>query len=368
MKIHIFSAGIEMGGIASYTKCLRDAESKLGLDTTCTFIAPLKRNPVYYLRLAYKVPQDCNVVHVQFDYVLGKLGAMTGIYIPLFYGYLKVQSWIRHFKIVTTMHEIWERQNPPKFGRLGSIYVELINRAVFSSSDCLIVFAGAVGNRLKMQGVPADKIFLTPHGSPPPRYMDRRLCKRRLGLDPDAKVVTIFGFVKRSKGHDLLIRAARHLSQAPVVLIAGGLSANARADDAVYLERLKRMASGRTVFLGTISDEMISVIMNATDIMVLPYRALTHSGIVNWALTYGIPTVASNLVYFKEIHMNYSCLVLFDSGSVPSLTRTIDRLLGDSQVQAKLRSACQKYRNENSFSRVAEETCAIYLRCLKRSD
>jgi len=365
MRIHMFSTRPDgRCGIGVYTKYLKDEERRLGLDVKSTFVEPKKRNPLYYVKIAAEVTKGCDIAHVQFEYpFFGKLGPVTGIYIPIFYTSLRLLSRVLCFKIVTTMHAMWRSRNPQRFGKLGSVYTNIVNRFVFKFSDCLITFSEVVRNMLISEGVPKCKIYLTPHGSDAPIFMNKKECKKRIGLDPNKTVLTIFGFVKRSKGHDLLVKASEYLDKDIVILIAGGVRSD---EDKVYLENLKSIAGDRTVFYGFVKDENIPVILNATDVMVLPNRTTTISGVLNWSLAYRLPTIASNLPYFKEIGEKYSCILLFESQNTTSLVDVIKRLLNNKELQNRLRTSCERFQNENSFQRAAEKTHATYLSCLER--
>jgi len=365
MNIHIFSTKMDdRCGIGAYTKYLKDELKKLGLRITYTFLETESQNPFYYLKIATKVSKNCDIVHIQFEYpFFGKLGPMTGIYTPLFYTCLHLLSCTLSFKIVTTMHEIWETKNPPKFRELGAIYITFINKFIFRFSDLLIVLSWDAKNKLVRQGVPKGKIYLTPHGLNVPRFMDKNECKKKIGLNPNKKIITIFGFIKRSKGHDLLIKASKHLNKNTIILIAGDMRSKKSMG---YLEELKSIATDRTIFYGFVEEENIPIILNATDIMVLPYREVTQSGILNWSLAYEIPTITSNLPYFREINKKYSCILLFENENIRSLIYAVNKLLNDKELQNILRSSCKKYRSENTFERAAKETYRAYLASLKK--
>ena len=344
-------------GIGVYTENLV-GELKKNVDVTSAFIDPLNVNPFYFLRTAVTGAKGYDVVHVQFDYpFFGRLWRITGIYIPIFFTALHLLSLISHFKVVTTLHEIWEPGNPPRFGKLGVLYATLVNEFVFSFSDSLVVLSESAGDRLAEQGVPNSKIILVHHGSNMPTFIDKIECKKIIGLNGKIKIITLLGHIKKSKGHDLLIKVARYLSRDTIVLIAGDAYGD---EDRRYLEELKRDAFERIVFHGFVEDNEMPVILNATDIMVLPYRETTQSGILNLSLAYGIPSVASDLPYFKEICRKYGCILLFKSEDATSLLDHINRLLSDTKLQDRLRKCCRKYRIDNTFGNAAKKTASLY--------
>ena len=366
VKIHMFSTRMDgKCGIGAHAKYLRDEQKKLGLDIIATFVEPQRKNPLYYLKTAMTVSKDCDIAHIEFEYsFFGKLGPFSGIYVPLFYTFLRLLSYALLFKIATTIHEIWEPENPPRFGELGAIYINIVNRFVFNLSDFLIVFSEVTKDKVARQGVEKSRIVVTPQGCNSPIFMDKNECKKKIGLDPNKKIVTIFGFIRRSKGHDLLIEASKHLKNT-IVLIAGDI--RSQEESKGYLEELRRTATDETLFTGFVEEDNIPVILNATDVMVLPYRRIAESAVLDWSLAYRIPTITSDLPYFREINEKYSCTLLFRNQDIVSLVDSINKLLNDKELQNRLRSVCKKFQNENSFERAAKETYMAYLACLRKT-
>jgi len=354
-------------GIASYTKYLNDELGKLGVDINPIFVEPYRRDPLYYLRLAIRMGKMCDIAHIQFAYpFLGRLGPMTGIYIPLFYAFIWMLSHLFSFRVMTTMHNIWEERNPPKFRRLGSIYTSIVNKCVFRFSSCLIVLSESARDMLLRQGVSESKILVIPHGSKRPSLKVKKDCKVKIGLDPNKTVVTIFGYVKREKGHDLLVEAGRYIGNGAVLLIAGDDRAHDLKERKGYLEELKVVATDRTIFCGFVEENEVPLVLNATDIMVLPYREVRQSGVLNWSLAYKIPTITSDLPYFREIQRKYSCIRLFESGNVHSLVGAIRAVLNDEKLRGAMSRACEGYAEKNSFERAARATTSTYMTSLRR--
>jgi SAM-dependent methyltransferase len=116
------------------------------------------------------------------------------------------------------------------------------------------------------------------------------------------------GFVHESKGHDLLIEAFKDVEGK--LLIAG----DSRLEEhKPYLGQLKARGAqlgieDKVRFLGYVSDEELPIVLSATDIMVLPYRKIRQSGILNLSLAYHLPTIASGLPYFVELKEKSGCV------------------------------------------------------------
>ena len=365
MRVNMYSTKMDgRCGIGTYTHYATEEQKKLDVIITHIFIEPEKKNPFYYFKKAYELSRNCDIAHIQFAYpFFGKIGPLTGIYLPLFYVYLRVLSHLRLFKIVTTMHEIWDLKNPPKFGIFGSLYIFLLNKFATHFSDVIVVLSETAKNRLLYQSVSENKLHLISHGSNIPKFMDKEACKSKIGFNPEEKIITIFGYIKQSKGHDLLIKASKYLESDVIILIAGDIKSE---EDKGYLDYLKKIADEKVRFLGFIREEIIPVILNATDMMVLPYREITQSGILNHALAYQIPTVTSDLPYVAEINEKYSCILLCETNKMRSLVDATNKLFGNIKVQNKLKDACKRYHDDNKFETVARDINEVYSICLER--
>ena len=131
-----------------------------------------------------------------------------------------------HLKVVTTFHDLRVPYLFPKAGPLRQLLVRLLaNR-----SDAVIAVAAedvpllwrwhTRGARPVFRSRPAAPASLAHIAvgnnldAPPPAGFDRDLWRSRIGAAPDTLVVGYVGFINRSKGVDVLVRAlARLLSQ-----------------------------------------------------------------------------------------------------------------------------------------------------------
>jgi glycosyltransferase involved in cell wall biosynthesis len=205
-----------------------------------------------------------------------------------------------------------------------------------------------------------SKLRVIPHGSlEQPKFLNKDECKRKLNVQGKA-VMTILGFVTPKKGHDLVIPLLPQIDPNVQLLIAGGPQTDA---DARYLEKLKKLAEqyqcvDRVTFTGYLED--LSPVLNATDIAVLPYRTVTDSGILHILVSYRVPTIASDLAAFKEIHQEYGCIELFKSEDAQDLLVKIQSLLSSQQRRESLKSRCEEMWNATKWSSIAQKHIEVY--------
>jgi glycosyltransferase involved in cell wall biosynthesis len=366
MRINILSTKFDSHcGIGQYTFLLSSELNKMGYIIKCIFIDPKRKNPLYYLKKANDLTQNCDVIHIQFDYpIIGKVGSLTGIYIPIFYFYLKAFSLYKKYNIITTMHEIWNSKNPPKFGNLGSLYIHILNGIIKNCSNGIITLSETGKKELISEGFNPEKIYFVIFGTSPPIFLNKTEIKKRLGISQDKNIITIFGYIKKSKGHDILLEAAKLLDDSFLILVAGDIQSK---DDSDYVKQLQNLADEKVIFMGFIKDEIIPEILNITNIMILPYREITQSGILNLAFSYGVPVISSDLQYFLDIQKECNCIVTFQKNNIQSLVSEIIRLSNNTDLMKFMGNSAKQYARNNTFVNAAEQHGEIYSKITKNS-
>jgi D-inositol-3-phosphate glycosyltransferase len=126
--------------------------------------------------------------------------------------------------------------------------------------------------------VDPDKIMIIPCGYNPEQFYpaDKLLCRQRLGLQADDKIILQLGRIVPRKGIDNVIEAFAKLSQQipnAKLLIVGGENAAGNSCEKDELTELKKLAvtlnvSDRTIFVGQKAREVLRYYYNAADVFV----------------------------------------------------------------------------------------------------
>ncbi len=306
------------------------------------------KNPWHFIKLLSGIEDD-QITHIQYQPDLfGQLPVpiLEVNFLPLVITILKQ----RRNKIVTTLHEVGLNS------RINRLILKFLN-----SSDRLIVHNRNMIEILKKNGINENKIVEIPLGSSEPQILDKNGCKSKLNVS-GMKVITIFGFLSPNKGHDLMIEILPELDKDTILFVAGGAR---NEDQEIYKKSLesKVLSLGledRVRFFNFVDKNDLPVIASATDLFVYPYKWIVASAALSLGLSYRVPTISSDLSYFKEIQDKYDCIELFETGNKQDLLVKIKQLQEDHDRQAYLKKKCEEFYYETSWKSVARKTNAIY--------
>jgi glycosyltransferase involved in cell wall biosynthesis len=124
---------------------------------------------------------------------------------------------------------------------------------------------------------------------------DRADARRRLGLDPDERVLLFFGYVRPYKGLRHLLDALPAIQHAcPCrVLVVGEFYEPKQP----YLEQLAAHGLGERVRIVDryVDNEEVSLYFSAADVVVLPYESASQSGVAQIAFGLGVPVITTDV-------------------------------------------------------------------------
>ncbi len=217
-------------------------------------------------------------------------------WIPFFGpGYTAVMQAVRRLSPATRVVASVHNANPHESWPL----TRLSTRAVMRSAHRLVSHSTAVAEDLVGLGLPGDRIRTADH----PTYAQYRVpdatqgqLRARLGME-ESRVLLFFGYIKKYKGLDILVAAMPRLLER----FGGDLRLLVVGD--FYYDRAEHDAQARalgveqkiTLVDEYVPDEAVGDYFCASDLVVLPYKTATQSGILQTANHFGIPTVAAGV-------------------------------------------------------------------------
>jgi beta-1,4-mannosyltransferase len=132
-----------------------------------------------------------------------------------------------------------------------------------------------------------------------PGPVGRAVARRRLGLRPDARVVSFFGRLRRYKGVAELVRAFRRLPDDDVALLVSG---QPRSGDLADEVRTAAGADPRVrLHLEEVPDADVPTHLGVADVVVLPYLEVLNSGAALLALSFDRPVLVPSLGALVEL-------------------------------------------------------------------
>jgi glycosyltransferase involved in cell wall biosynthesis len=258
-------------------------------------------------------------------------------------------------QLVAPAHTITPHE-PIRFQK--PIYKKLHNLA-----DLVIAHSKFDSDRLLTEfDVRPERVIEIPHGEygffeRGGETSDRQTARVTLGLDDQDEVALFFGYIREYKGLDLLLEswpAVAEVRPRARLLIAG---------DPVQLEserrrELEQWATrvGAVHRFDYIPFSDVSTYFAAADVLVMPYRRISQSGVLYLALSVGLPVVAARVGGLPEMLRDDDNALLVPPESPPELASALGRLLGDATLRKRLKRGGLRLAKEHSWPSIAERT------------
>jgi glycosyltransferase involved in cell wall biosynthesis len=125
-----------------------------------------------------------------------------------------------------------------------------------------------------------------------------------LGLPEDKHIVLFFGLIRKYKGLDMLLDAMNELKSNPNILLV--IAGEFYEDKRPYLDLIEKYQIQNQVILHGkfIANEDVKLYFSATDLVALPYRTATQSGVTQVSFHFEVPTLVTNVGGLGEIIPN----------------------------------------------------------------
>lgn len=168
----------------------------------------------------------------------------------------------------------------------------------------LIAHSEDAADRLRAAGIGASTIVV-PHG----RYdifdidnLTRADARSSLGIDEDAVVALFFGNLEERKGLGEFVAAAEMDAGDTALFLAAGKDFLPAGAPKALKEAIRgvRRVRGLRVDSGRVPHRQVQHYFRAADVVVLPYREGSTSGVLKLAFAFGIPVLATDVGDIRE--------------------------------------------------------------------
>lgn len=348
-------------GIATYTQYLTDALRKKNVDVYVVCHMGGSGHQVFPSfdyedgDLAEKafstmVRFTPDVIHIQHEF--GLFGKNMGVsVIPLILNFRLIG-----IPVVTTLHTVYS--DMPKEH-------ELIIRSILMNSNYVIVHEEYQLENIKRKFPPdlVNKMKVIPHGA---REVDPIPdAKKIIGLPEDKKVVLMIGYLRPSKNFELIIDLFPEiLKRYPDAILV--IASKVRGQEHIEYRNMlfQKIANSpvkdNIIFIrGQLPQHIFDTIISSADVVVLPYRLTSQSGILAHCLAFGRPIVVSkspgleNVI--KEAGAGISC------STKEEFVNAIVKIISDQEFSKKLSENGRRYVKDNiSWSIISEKHIELY--------
>ncbi|MGQ9864617.1 MAG: glycosyltransferase [Bacteroidia bacterium] len=203
----------------------------------------------------------------------------------------------------------------------------ILTKIGLSQAQYFIALSGEMEKQLK-QNFPRKKIFrseLPIYDHLADEYVDSSSLREKFSLALDARVLLFFGYVRKYKGLDLLIQALAHLKNTspPYTLLVAG---EFYEDKTFYVELIEQLGLKEQVQLYDeyIPNEKVKDFFLVSDVVVLPYRSATQSGILNLAYGFRKPVIATKVGGLSEFVQDKTTGLLVEEPTPQAIAKSIE--------------------------------------------
>ncbi len=207
----------------------------------------------------------------------------SGFLAPLCFAFRRLTG----IKMVVLLHNLSSHES--------FVFEPLMQRLLAASADGVLTLSGSVTQEVQaaMPDMPLLQLF-HPLYEPDGEHSSVQDARSALNLDYRTPVLLFFGYVRRYKGLDTMLRAMPAILQREPTLrlvVAGQF----HEDQGSYHRLAGELGVGGNVdfYPGYVSTERTSLFFAAADAVVLPYRSATQSGVVQLAYGHRLPVIVT---------------------------------------------------------------------------
>lgn len=201
---------------------------------------------------------------------------------------------------------------------------------------------------------PNAKVILRPH----PLYnhfgvkLDKNLAQQKLGLNQNKKTILFFGIIRDYKGLDNLINAFGKLDESYQLIIAG----EAYGSFKKYEDEINLIPNKQNVktYIEYIDDSRVTDFFSAADVVVLPYRTATQSGITAISYHFNVPVIATNVGGLEETIKDGHTGLIVNENIPEKITESI-QLFFENKLGVNYSTEIDKLKEELSWSKFSKD-------------
>jgi glycosyltransferase involved in cell wall biosynthesis len=270
--------------------------------------------------------------------------------------------WLRTCQMLG-MRLVWTAHNVLPHKQIFADDVST-RQTLVNATDLVIAHSPSALAELAALGAVARRSAVIQHGPITPMWRTAPLSTPGARGKPCRFL--FFGRVQEYKGvDDLLVAFVAMPHDVAAHLTVAGQCNDPRLRSRLY-ELARRGSGSVTLRLEWVPEQEVTQLLDAADVVVLPFRRVTTSGSAMLALSHGRPLIVPDLPGLADLPDD--AVVRYD-GRMPALTGALARLArADGETLATMSNAAADYASRTTWYEIAEKTTAEMLSVLGRSD
>lgn len=291
-----------------------------------------------------------DVVHIQHEF--GLYGKFYGLQIiPLI-----LRFRLTGIPVVTTLHTVYREMEEAH---------RILLQNIISNSNEVIVHEHFQKEILlqNIPGVSAEHIHIIEHGAREVEPVPE--AKQKLGLPVDRKIILLIGYFRPSKNFELIVRLMPEIvkrNPQAILVVAGKVRGQEYRDYRTMLFQMIENSPVKDhifVIRGQLKQDVFDTILSAADVVVLPYKINSQSGILAHSLAFARPVVVSESGSMKEVMKRSGAGMV--ARTEKDYVQHITRILQDAKLAEQFSQNAREYvRNHISWTLAAKKHLQIY--------
>ncbi len=291
-----------------------------------------------------------DIVHIQHEF--GMYGKHYGVQVvPLI-----LQFKLLGIPVIVTLHTVY--QNPPEPH-------QILLHAILNNASKVIVHEDYQRNTLNtlFNQQFAERLVVIPHGAREVEPIPN--AKEILGLPKDKKVILLIGYFRPSKNYELIVDIMPQIvEQYPdaILVLAGKIRGKEFVEYRNLLfDRIRKSPVRDHIYLirGQLPQETFDTVLSAADVVVLPYKITSQSGILSHSLSFGKPVVTSPAPSMTRI-LNESGAGFTAESPAEYVEKILSILQNETLAQQLSQRAIRYVREKLSWRLIAQQHIKLY--------
>lgn len=264
-------------------------------------------------------------------------------FIPGFNSVIKrVRKTSPSTKVVTIAHNVLPHESFP--------FSEKLMRSFFHNNDLVITLSSQTEQEFKTLDVNTKtvKLFHPIYETTLPTQPKEEL-RAKYGFKSNDQIILFFGLIRAYKGLDVLIKALNNIDIIKnkfKPLIVGEFY----DDKQKYIDLINpHHKDAYTIIDRFVSNEESAEIMSISDLLVLPYKTASQSGVLADALNFNLPSIVSNHPGVTEYLKHGVNGLIFESENIEMLQHKLTQYFENEGLQQKIKENVTDLKGELSW-------------------